>query len=63
MRFTAALTLLPAMLALPLIAADGPAVGVGSAAPVLELSATEGETRSLANAGGPTVLIFYRGLW
>ena len=44
-------------------AAGTPLVEVGSPAPELELTSAAGEARSLAAVDGPTVLIFYRGLW
>ncbi|MDX2437543.1 MAG: hypothetical protein QNL88_10900 [Acidobacteriota bacterium] len=53
-----------AAMTVALTAAAGPPVpDVGSAAPALELTAADGSSRSLAAAGGPRVLIFYRGLW
>ena len=36
---------------------------VGSAAPPLDLKASDGTSHSLAAIDGPTVLIFFRGLW
>jgi len=48
--------------AIPAIAAQ-PVPKVGSAAPALNLPAADGGHRSLAAANGPTVVIFYRGLW
>ena len=46
-----------------MIATEALAHEIGAEAPELELPATDGSTRSLADADGPTVLIFYRGLW
>lgn len=43
--------------------AEPPLPEVGSAAPGLELAASDGSRHSLAAIDGPTVLIFYRGLW
>ena len=43
--------------------AGSPLPEVGSAAPPLELVATDGSRHSLATIDGPRVLIFYRGLW
>ena len=51
-----------ATLPIPVFAAS-PALEVGSAAPPLELTAADGRQRSLAEIEGPTVLIFFRGLW
>ena len=45
------------------IAAEASAVEVGGTAPELKLPAADGTSRSLAAAGGATVLVFYRGLW
>jgi len=44
-------------------AAGSPSLDVGSAAPPLQLAASDGSSRSLAAIDGPKVLIFYRGLW
>ena len=40
-----------------------PVIEVGSKAPELDLTAADGERRSLTEVDGPTVLVFYRGLW
>jgi hypothetical protein len=49
-------------IAIPALAAS-PMPEVGSAAPPLALPSADGGRRSLADVGGPVVLIFYRGLW
>lgn len=36
---------------------------VGSAAPPLDLKASDGTSHSLAAIDGPRVLVFFRGLW
>jgi hypothetical protein len=55
---------LVAAMAVAIPAISGPpSLAVGSAAPGLELAATDGSSRSLAAIDGPRVLIFYRGLW
>jgi hypothetical protein len=51
-----------AIAAAPFVTA-GSTPEVGAAAPPLELAAPDGESYSLPRAEGPTVLIFYRGLW
>ena len=51
-----------AAFALPAPAAAS-SIEIGSTAPPLELIAADGSQRSLAANDGPTVLIFYRGLW
>jgi len=63
MRSKITFTLLLSMLSLPMVAADGPALDIGIDAPDLTLPAADGVTRSLTDAQGPTVLIFFRGLW
>lgn len=63
MRIQAAMTLCLTLTSLSAIAADDQAVEIGRAAPELKLAAADGTSRSLAAAGGTTVLIFYRGLW
>lgn len=50
-------------ISLPVLAADGPGLEVGDAAPNLNLPAADGTSRSLAASEGVRVLIFYRGLW
>ena len=63
MRSKTAVAIFLTVSSLPLLAAEGPALGVGSAAPALQLPAAGGGTKSLAAADGTTVLIFFRGLW
>jgi hypothetical protein len=46
-----------------LAAASTPAVEVGHTSPPLQLPASDGSTRALGHGEGPTVLIFFRGLW
>jgi len=45
------------------VAAADPVLAVGEPAPPLKLVAADGTTRTLAEAGRPVVLIFFRGLW
>lgn len=63
MRFEKTLAIALTMSSLPLFAADDPSLEVGSAAPALRLPSAGGNSRSLADADGPTVLVFFRGLW
>lgn len=46
-----------------LLATAIPALEIGSAAPDLRLPGSDGINRSLADADGPIVVIFFRGLW
>jgi hypothetical protein len=63
MRIQSALTLCLAMASFASVAAETPAVEVGTSAPELKLAAADGTSRSLAAADETTVLVFYRGLW
>jgi len=63
MRFKTALVMCLTMSPFLAVAGDAPVLGEGAAAPGLELPSTDGSMRSLAAATGPTVLVFYRGLW
>jgi hypothetical protein len=62
LRLLAWCCLLAAAVASP-VQAGSPVLGVGSAAPPLELTAADGSSYSLGTGDGPRVLIFYRGLW
>ena len=63
MRFKTALTMGLTMSSFLVVAAETPALEVGRAAFELELRSIDGSTRSLEAATGPTVLVFFRGLW
>ena len=63
MRNKAALAIFLTVSSASMIATEALAHEIGAEAPELELPATDGSTRSLATAAGPTVLVFYRGLW
>ena len=61
-RWIARIVVSVAVAVAPFVTA-GSTPGVGDAAPPLELAASDGDTYSLPRAEGPSVLIFYRGLW
>jgi len=63
LRNNAALAIFLTVFSASVIATETLAHEVGAAAPELQLTAADGSTRSLATAAGPTVLVFYRGLW